>query len=115
MTESEYPVLADPGLQRPFIRRASVPGGQWPLAHIRRDAHRQPGAWLLLPVGRLRRVDGDLDDRLMGTRACRGRAERCAYRAAYGMDLFAASRFRSASAGPADGRLRVPVPAGGAG
>ena len=111
---NEYAILADPDLQRHFLRRPAVSAGQRPVADFRRDAHRQSFAWLLLPARRLCRALGDLDDRLLAAGAAGRGARHRGGGAADGARLPAASGLRSAAAGAADGRLRLPVPAGGA-
>src|SRR5438552_965140 len=61
-------ILDLPGLQRPVIRRAALPARERALPHLRRHAHRQPRARLLLHARRLRRAV----DRLAHRQLCVG-------------------------------------------
>src|SRR5580704_12923551 len=105
-------VLADTGLQRHFLRRAVVPGGERAVADFRRHAHRQPVARLVFPARRLCRLVGDLDHRLLAVGDPGCRRHRRADRPGDGAGVFATIGFRSAAAGVADGRFRLLVPAG---
>src|SRR5262249_26036085 len=108
---NEYPVLADSGVQRNFVRSPAVSGRQRPVADLWGHAHRQPGAWLLLPPGRLCGVVRDLDHGPLATCAPgRGPGDR-ADRIADGAHLPATAGIRAAAASLADGGVRVPVPA----
>src|SRR5437016_5132475 len=102
---NEYAVLADPGLQRHLIWRPAVPRRQRPLADFRRDADRQSRARLLLPVGRLCRAVGDLDDRVVAAGNSGGGVDDWAGRIGHGAHFPAAVGLRAAATGLADGRV----------
>src|SRR5205807_3718022 len=99
----EHAILADPGVQWNFLCCAAVSGGQRTLAHFRRDADRQPLAWVLLPFGRICRAISDLDHGLVGAvaSACGALDRRSGL--ADGTDFPAAPGIRSTAAGAADG------------
>src|SRR5262245_50509940 len=105
--------LADPSLQRRFLRRASISRRQRVVAYFRRDANRQSVTWLLFPSRRLCCVVSDLDDRLLGPVPSDRRVGYRYDRPPDGAHLPTSAWIRSAASSVANRRIRVPVSPGG--